>query len=224
MDSPSHICSITGAEFRQGMDFHYRIRIERFVTPRNKCLYSDPGTSLNCRDLLAHKYLFVPGFQLPMTHLDRSAWFFVSQRGSGKELVNSWHSGSSVVQQAHTFYWSLLPRLNVGIRRATTELRDYWSTMQIKSLVYWSSTFILALSSTTQDVLNDLTTLRFWLNTLDHDLNNFSGSIAGALVSLINNHEKYVLDQAIVRASITMLSTYNLLLRTQLTMLKHRWH
>lgn len=55
--------------------------------------------------------------------------------------------------------------------------------MQLKSLVYLGSAFTLVFGATTQDVLNDINTLRTRLNTLDSDLHSFSGGILDALVS-----------------------------------------
>jgi hypothetical protein len=65
--------------------------------------------------------------------------------------------------------------------------------MQIKSLVYLASAFVVAFGSTTQDVLNDISTLSSRLTTLDNDLHSFSGGITGGLVSLIKYDERYVL-------------------------------
>ncbi|EKM76862.1 hypothetical protein AGABI1DRAFT_108492 [Agaricus bisporus var. burnettii JB137-S8] len=53
--------------------------------------------------------------------------------------------------------------------------------MQLKSLVYLGSAFTLVFGATTQDVLNDINTLRSRLNTLDNDLHGFSGGILDAL-------------------------------------------
>jgi hypothetical protein len=81
----------------------------------------------------------------------------------------------------------------MSIRGEKVKLRNRQSTMQIKPLAYFASTFVVTLGATIQDVLNDISILRSRLDTLDNDLNNFSGGIVGALVSLINNDEKYVL-------------------------------
>lgn len=59
--------------------------------------------------------------------------------------------------------------------------------MQFKSLVFLASAIALVLGSTTQDVLNDLTTLKSRVTTLDNDINAFpnsGGTLTQALVSI----------------------------------------
>jgi hypothetical protein len=82
---------------------------------------------------------------------------------------------------------------SVGIKDEKIGQRNRQSTMQIKSLVYLASAFIVAFGSTTQDVLNDIGTLSSRLTTLDGDLHSFSGGITGGLVSLTEYDERYVL-------------------------------
>jgi hypothetical protein len=67
--------------------------------------------------------------------------------------------------------------------------------MQIKSLLYLASTFIVAFGATTQDALNDINILESRLTTLNGDLNNFSGGIIGGLVSSTKNDGKKIRAQ-----------------------------
>lgn len=98
-----------------------------------------------------------------------------------EELGNS--QRSPYLPQIHNHRLSTDLRSQGSIKADKIELWNRQPTMQLKSLIYLGSAFTLVFGATTQDVLNDINTLRTRLNTLDSDLHSFSGGILDALVS-----------------------------------------